>query len=483
MDGGGKGETANLLNTWMDPRHIVTKAFGRPSDEEAERPEYWRFWRTLPARGQLGVFLRAWYSKPLLQHVYQRTSALDFERQMRRIVDFERTLASEGTRIIKFWMHLGKTAQAERFRTLESDPNEAWRITELDWKHWEMYESFVETSERLIARTDQPLAPWHIVDGRQASHRSLVVGEAVLKQLRLALDGQDHTALTALSPPKRQEPAPVEITLSRPIADPTPAPADPLQQIDLDLSVSRGEYRDVLPALQGRLNRLARLASSLGQSTIVVFEGWDASGKGGAIRRIASSLDARWYQVIPIGPPTDEEGSHHYLWRFWRHLPRAGRITVFDRSWYGRVLVERIEGFASPAEWQRAFTEINDFERRLTDHGMIVVKFWMHISQEEQAQRFNARLNTPYKRWKLTEEDWRNRDKRPAYEEAVNDMLNLTDTPTAPWVPVAANNKAYARIRVLSEMCRQLEAQLEVPPDFDLPDLPTSVAIPEGRSE
>ena len=483
MDGGGKGETANLLNTWMDPRHIVTKAFGRPSDEEAERPEYWRFWRTLPARGQLGVFLRAWYSKPLLQRVYQRTSALDFERQMRRIVDFERTLASEGTRIIKFWMHLGKTAQAERFRALESDPNEAWRITELDWQHWEMYESFVETSERLIARTDQPLAPWRIVDGREATHRSLVVGEAVLKQLRLALDGQDHTATTALAPPKDQKPNPVRATSSRPSADRTPALADPLQQIDLDLSVSRDEYREVLPALQGRLNRLARLASSVGQSSIAVFEGWDASGKGGAIRRIASSLDARWYQVIPIGPPTDEEGSHHYLWRFWRHLPRAGRITVFDRSWYGRVLVERIEGFASPAEWQRAFTEINDFERRLTDHGMIVVKFWMHISQEEQAKRFNARLNTPYKRWKLTEEDWRNRDKRPAYEEAVNDMLNLTDTPTAPWVPVSANNKAYARIRVLSEMCRQLEAQLEVPPDFDLPDLPTSVAIPEGRSE
>jgi polyphosphate kinase 2 (PPK2 family) len=192
-----------------------------------------------------------------------------------------------------------------------------------------------------------------------------------------------------------------------------------------------------------------------------MFEGWDAAGKGGAIRRVTAALDARDYKVIPIAAPTDEEKAHHYLWRFWRHLSKAGRVTIYDRSWYGRVLVERIEGFASTEEWMRAYSEINDFEEQLIDSGMVLGKFWVHITKEEQAARFEARAQIPWKAWKLTEEDWRNRDKWDAYESAVNDMIERTSTRKAPWTLIEGNNKHFARVKVLETVCEKLETALK----------------------
>ena len=216
-----------------------------------------------------------------------------------------------------------------------------------------------------------------------------------------------------------------------------------------------------LERCQGRLNRLQRKAAAQGVSTVMVFEGWDAAGKGGAVRRMTSALDARNYQVIPIAAPTDEERAHHYLWRFWRHLSRAGRITIFDRSWYGRVLVERVEGFATEREWTRAYSEINQFEDLLVAHGIVLVKYWLHITPEEQLRRFRERERVRWKRWKITDEDWRNREKWPAYDLAVNEMIERTSTRTAPWTIVEANDKNYARIKVLKTACDRLAAAVE----------------------
>jgi polyphosphate kinase 2 (PPK2 family) len=234
-----------------------------------------------------------------------------------------------------------------------------------------------------------------------------------------------------------------------------------LSTLDMTLHLNKADYKKKLQECQARLNLLHRKALKKKTSSILLFEGPDAAGKGGAIRRITAALDARHYQVIPIAAPTDEERAHHYLWRFWRHLSRAGRVTIFDRSWYGRVLVERVEGFATEAEWKRAFAEINEFEEQLTEHGILLLKYWVHITKDEQLDRFNAREQTPHKRWKLTEEDWRNREKWDEYEWAVNDIVEHTSTFTSPWVLVEGNDKRFSRIKVISTFCDRLEAMLD----------------------
>src|SRR5829696_8447367 len=221
-----------------------------------------------------------------------------------------------------------------------------------------------------------------------------------------------------------------------------------------------GDYKASLESLQERIARLFVANLVHRRKAVIVCEGWDASGKGGAIQRLTAECDPRAYQVWPIAAPTDEDKAHHYLWRFWRRLPAAGEVAIFDRSWYGRVLVERIEGFARPDEWQRAYAEINEFERQLVEFGTIVCKFWMQISPDEQLRRFEERQNVPYKAWKLTDDDWRNREQWPRYEQAINEMLLRTSTPAAPWTVVESEDKRFARIKVLRTVVRRLEEEL-----------------------
>ncbi|HEY3384623.1 MAG TPA: polyphosphate:AMP phosphotransferase [Vicinamibacterales bacterium] len=449
VDGAGKGETVNLLNAWMDPRWIVTQAFGEPSDEEQERPEYWRFWRALPPRGRIGLFLSSWYSRPVLDRVYRRLSSDTFEQHLHRIVDFEQMLASDGALILKFWMHLGKAEQKKRLKALEKDPLLRWQVDDLAWKHWRMYPKFIGAAEHAIRETNRGTSPWTIVEGADARYRSLTVGEAIRDAIRAHLaeiDASKPRGAGARSPVRpatamAAKPATVVSILSS--LDMTQKTPPPRATTDMDRQ-------------QGRLHELAAKARAAGVSTILVFEGWDAAGKGGAIRRVTAALDARDYQVIPIAAPTDEERAHHYLWRFWRHLGRAGRVTIFDRSWYGRVLVERVEKFASEKEWMRSYAEINQFEDQLADHGIVLVKCWMHITRDEQLRRFKQREATPHKRWKLTDEDWRNREKWATYERAVNDMIERTSTRHAPWTLVEANDKAFGRIKVLRTLSDRL---------------------------
>ena len=449
VDGAGKGETVNLLNEWMDPRWIVTRAFGEPSDEERERPEHWRFWRELPPRGRIGLFLSSWYSRPVVDRAYRRISRVEFEHQLRGLAEFERTLADDGALILKFWMHLDRKAQRKRLETLERDPLTRWRVTKLQWKHWKMYGSFMNAAEQAIRTTSTGQAPWTIVEGRSEEYRGVAVAEALLAAIERRLSDAQATSArgkTAKKPAPSQRRAPAAPTV--------------LSHLDMSRRLEKSAFDGELLKWQGTLNKLQRRAARDGVSTILVFEGADAAGKGGAIRRITGALDARQYQVIPIASPTDEERSHHYLWRFWRHLPRAGRVTIFDRSWYGRVLVERVEGFATPAEWMRGYAEINEFEDQLLAHGIVLVKYWIHITEDEQLRRFKARQTSVFKSWKITHEDWRNRTKWDAYDQAVNEMVERTSTSHAPWTLVEGNDKNYARIKVLKTACERLRAAL-----------------------
>jgi len=451
VDGAGKGESANLLSEWLDPRLLVTRAFDNPSEEERERPEFWRFWRDLPPKGRIGLFLSAWYSKPILRHVHGDIDTAGLDSELDRILNLERMLANNGALILKFWMHLGKDAQKKRFESLEADPQTSWRVTKRDWKHWKMYDRFVAAAEHTIMRTSTGRAPWTIVEGADERYRSLKMANLLLEALERRLNQEETNGAvnggnSPALPATPEQDAGNRVTV--------------LDHLDMTVSLSKKDYKDKLEKHQARLNKLHRKARDEKLTTILVFEGWDAGGKGGAIRRITQALDARDYQVISIAAPTDEERAHHYLWRFWRHLPRAGRVIVFDRSWYGRVLVERIEGFASGLEWRRSYAEINDFEQQLEEHGAVLLKFWLHITPEEQEIRFKAREETPYKRWKLTDEDWRNREQWDNYEIAVHDMIERTSTQTAPWVLVEGNDKRFARIKVLKTVCDKLEERL-----------------------
>jgi polyphosphate:AMP phosphotransferase len=445
VDGAGKGETTNVLNGWMDPRWILTRAYGDPSQEERERPEFWRYWRDLPGSGELGIFLSAWYSQPLLDRVYGRILDHELDERLQRILSFERTLANGGAVILKCWMHLGRKPQQKRLQSLEKDPLKSWRVTKRDWKHWKRYDDFVSAAEQIISRTSTGSAPWAIIEGADQRFRSLEVGTKLLEAIERRLAASSEPESDPELAPEASEAGSRILVLS---------------SLDLSQKLPKADYSRERDELQARLNLLHRKARDRTMSAVLVFEGWDAAGKGGAIRRITAALDARDYKVIQIGAPSDEEKTHHYLWRFWRHLSRAGRFTIFDRSWYGRVLVERVEGFAKDMEWRRAYAEINDFERQLVDHGIVLVKFWLHVSPEEQERRFEARAKILYKRWKLTDEDWRNREKWGRYEVAVNDMVERTSTQIAPWVLVEAEDKRYARVKVLKSVCENLERAL-----------------------
>ena len=446
VDGAGKGETVHLLNEWLDPRWLVTRAFGEPSDEEQERPQYWRYWRALPPRGRVGLVLSSWYSPPILDRVYRRISRDQFDHELNRIARFEHALAEDGALILKFWMHLDRATQRKRLEALEKDPLTRWRVTKQQWRHWRMYDKFVAAAERAIQQTSTGQAPWTIVEGLDERYRSVTIATTILDGIRRRLKEVPTTRGRV-----RGHAIHVTTGSSRPTI---------LERLDMSLTLDKAAFPKKLEKYQGRLNLQHRKTSARGISTVVVFEGWDAAGKGGAVRRATAALDARAWQVIPIAAPSDEERAYHYLWRFWRHLPRAGVLTIFDRSWYGRVLVERVEGFATPVEWRRAYNEINEFEEQLIEHGIVVIKYWLHITHDEQLRRFKQRQTSPFKRWKLSDEDWRNRKRWDDYALAVNEMIERTSTRVAPWTIVESNDKYYARIKVLQTICARLESAL-----------------------
>jgi polyphosphate:AMP phosphotransferase len=443
VEGGGKSETVNLLMEWMDARGIDTQAlWGEPSDEEKERPEFWRFWRVLPPTGRTTIFIGSWYTRPILDRAFGKLSEAKLAQKMDRIVEFEKMLVREGTLLVKFWLHLSRSAQKSRLKRLESDPKTRWRVSKLDWKFFKRYEELRSASEEALRRTNTPHAPWTIVEATDSNYRSLSVARTLTQALRARLQPAPAAERTPPEPPQ----------VSRP---------NVISRLDLTHSLSKEKYERKIHELQAQLNRLTRKLFKERRSMILVFEGPDAAGKGGAIRRLTHVMDARDYRVISVGAPTDEERAHPYLWRFWRHLPRLGRVTIYDRSWYGRVLVERLEGFCTEEEWRRAYGEINQFEEQLTDFGIVLLKFWLAIGPDEQLRRFKERQTTPYKQYKISAEDWRNRAKWEGYEAAACDMIERTSTAYAPWTLVEANDKDFARMKIFRTVCGRLEKELE----------------------
>ncbi|MFO8005074.1 polyphosphate:AMP phosphotransferase [Thioalkalivibrio sp.] len=443
-DGAGKSETVNMLHQWMDPRWIATAAFDEPTDEERERPAFWRYWRALPAQGSMGVLFGSWYSDPIARRVEDRIDDNDLDVMLKRINTFEKMLVDDGALLIKLWFHLGKEMQAERIRKLRKNPKTKWRIGARDLEALKSYDRFREVAEHALRQTSTGEAPWIIVEGFDERYRNVTTASHILQVVRkrIGLDPQTlHGPTTAWKTPRESDKTILDF-------------------LDLERQLDKKDYRKQLANLQGRLSVLARTARERKISTIVVLEGWDAAGKGGIIRRISRAMDARSYRVISVAAPTDEERAHHYLWRFWRHIPRAGRFTIYDRSWYGRVLVERVEGLAAEDEWIRAYREINEFEEELTDHGIVLVKFWVHIDKDEQLARFKAREETSFKQHKITAEDWRNREKWDDYAYAVNDMVERTSTEFAPWNLIEGNDKRWARVRALQILCERLERAL-----------------------
>jgi polyphosphate:AMP phosphotransferase len=444
VEGAGKSETVNLLLEWLDARGIQTHAMHEPTDEEAQRPPLWRFWRVLPPKGRIGIFFGSWETNPIRERIEGRLTRAQLDQALDRDVAFERMLSSEGTLIVKFWLHLSRRKQKKRLKALEGDPRQAWRVSREEWRQYRRYAEYRSVSEYVLRRTDIAEAPWIIVEGADRRYRTLTVAQRLLTLLRDRLD-----RAKAEPPPPQPEPVALQ-----------PPPVNVINQLDMTLALSPEKYKEDLLEAEGELNRLMRRLRKRGRSMMLVFEGADAAGKGGAIRRLTAAMDARDYRVISVAAPTDEERAHPYLWRFWRQVPPHGKVTIYDRSWYGRVLVERVEGFCAPADWQRAYGEINGFEEQLTEAGIIVVKFWLAITPEEQLRRFQDRETTPYKQYKITEEDWRNRAKWDAYEAAACAMVEKTSTESAPWVLVEANNKEWARIKVLRTVIDHLRNAL-----------------------
>ena len=446
VDGAGKGDTINLLHGWLDTHYMRTTGIGTPTDEERMRPPLWRFWRILPPKGEIGVFMGSWYTEPIIDRAFRRSTDVDLDKALGRIRRFERMLSREGVVLIKLWFHLSKDEQKKRLEKLESKKRTRWRVTEQDWKHFEMYDRFRTISAHSLRRTSTDFAPWLIVPGAEPRYRQVVVGQALLEALERGHEGRTKPAPPVLPP-----------------AVPTIDGKTVITCMDLTKELPKKPYREELEKQQGRLNLLTRDPRFAERSLVLVFEGVDAAGKGGAIRRVTAGLDARQYYVVPIAAPTDEELAQPYLWRFWRQLPADRKIAIFDRSWYGRVLVERVERFAADSEWMRAYDEINDFEEQLVESGTTVVKLWLQIDPQEQLARFRERQRKSFKQYKITEEDWRNRDKWDEYQRTASEMIERTSTEIAPWTLVEANDKRFARIKVLRTINDALEAALDLP--------------------
>jgi polyphosphate:AMP phosphotransferase len=438
----GCDEVLDRLHEWLDARFIDANIFLRPTDEERERPRAWRYWRALPPKGRIGFFVGAWAARMVADRLVEGIDDAEFSQRLDRVRSFERSLTDDGTLLLKFWLHIPKEKLSKRLKKAKKDAELEARLEEEDFRIHELYDEAMPIAESLIRETSTAGAPWEIIESTDRRYRDLTVAKKILAALeaRLAappLEGSDPPVAAEL----RSEP-------------------DVLEKVDLSASIDHDEYEERLGELQTRLMKLSRRARRKRLSSVLVFEGWDAAGKGGTIRRITRPLSARDYKVIPISAPTDEERARHYLWRFWRTLPRAGRMAIYDRSWYGRVLVERVEGFAEPKEWRRAYEEINFFETELIDHGIPVIKFWLHIDPEEQLRRFRARVETAYKKYKITDDDYRNRDKWSEYVAAVEEMVARTSTGNAPWHLISINDKRWGRLQVLERVCRGLEEAL-----------------------
>lgn len=436
----GKGYVINEMLRPLDPRGFVVQDEAEADPKAFFYPPFRRFWKMVPEKGRIVFLNRSWYRQIFEDKKPAWKNPVELAALISRSVDFEEDLASEGVCLLKIFLHLSAPEQKKRLAELAENPSTSWRVSEADLEENRKYKSFLQAWESILHKSDKTYSPWVCIPAEDLQVAALKALEALLSFMRNALVGT--AALT-----------------DRPM--PPVQPAGILKRVDLARSISADEYGKTLPGLQKMLLEKQYDLHRKGKAVVILFEGWDAAGKGGAIRRLTQGLDPRGYVVHPICAPNDWEKAHPYLWRFWLKLPSRGHIGIFDRSWYGRVLVERVEGFCAEKDWKKAYGEINRMESEWLESGYGLVKFWLHIDPDEQLKRFREREETDYKNWKITPEDWRNREKWGQYEAATEEMLLKTCPPKAPWTIVEGNDKRFARIKVLRTVLSSMKALLE----------------------
>ena len=457
----GKGLQIGRLIQSMDPRGFHVFPIKNETEEERMHPFLWRFWTKTPEKGRIAIYDGSWYRRALIDRFEKRTKEKELPEAFHSINSFEKQLTDDGTVIIKLFLDISRKEQKKRFEKLQKNKETAWRVTQGDLERNAKYNEYAAMMEDMLFKTDTDYAPWTIIEATDRRFATVKIYTTVIKAMadqieKLARqkkkvtadqETEDHMNVSEVAREADKELRELQVSI--------------LSKADLSLKYSREEYEEKLDKLQKKIEKLHGELYRRRIPVVLGFEGWDAGGKGGAIKRLTAKMDARGYAVNPTASPNDIEKAHHYLWRFWRAMPKAGHVAIFDRTWYGRVMVERIEGFCTKEEWQRAYKEINDMEKDLYDAGAVVIKFWMHIDKDEQERRFRERQENPEKQWKITDEDWRNREKWDQYEDAVNQMLLRTSTDYAPWVVVEGNDKYYARVKVLKTVVDAIEERLK----------------------
>lgn len=437
----GKGSCIRSLIRELDPRFFRVSSFTMPTEEQRRYPFLKRHFCNIPQAGKIVFLDSGWLDETVRERLRGDLSDGEYARRLESIRILERQLSDGGYLLVKLFLHIDRDSQKKRLDKLEADKDTAWRVSEEDRRQNKNYDRTLECFEEILQATDVPWAPWQVLDSTQSVFAQLDAADYLYHQIRAAL---------------KQRPSAERIQGRQwPLVE-----MEPLSQVALDQALSEEKYQDQLKKYRKKLSALHNELYHKKVPVVVVYEGWDAAGKGGNIKRLAAALDPRGYEVHPIAAPTTDELSRHYLWRFWERVPKTGHIAIFDRSWYGRVMVERLEGFCSREEWSRAYDEINEFERELTDSGAVVIKFWVQIDKDTQLERFTQRQNTPEKQWKITEEDWRNREKWDEYEAAVNELLAKTSTENAPWHILESVDKKYARIKAMRLLIDAIERAL-----------------------
>lgn len=447
LDSSGKGTLIKNIIEPLDPRGFTVYTNGRGTEEEAMHPYFWRYMSETPERGRIAVFDCGWYRWVTRDFFRENLSEQLKEERIAEICAFEQMLAEDGCLILKMFTHITKKEQKKRQKELLASKETRWRVSEEDLRRNKEYDRYLALNEEVMEKTESEYAGWNIIETMDESYAALKATQLIVKALESAIEQKEQEE-------RKEE------KINRPEDKEKGLTTDILSGIDLSRTLPKEAYKEKLEKLQKKLSSLHSELYQKRIPVVLVFEGWDAGGKGGAIKRLTQALDPRGYAVNPTAAPNDIERAHHYLWRFWTHFPKDGHIAIFDRSWYGRVMVERIEGFCTENEWKRAYREINQMEHQLVEANAVVRKFWMQIDKDEQKRRFQERQENPTKQWKITDEDWRNRARWDDYEVAVDEMLLKTSTEQAPWIIVEGNDKYFARIKVLETVVEALEQKL-----------------------
>ena len=437
----GKGSLIGEMIREIDPRFYTVVSSMVIPEKEMRYPFMHQYATAIPENGKIVFMDSGWMEETVRKYLHREITHGEYNRRIRSVNEFERQLRDGGYLVLKIFLHISKDEQLSRLSALKEEADTEWRATDEDlWQHRE-YKRFVDAYEDFMKATETA-CPWHIINAKKRRSAARDAMKLLTDMISKALKKGRYVG----DPFDEKFPL---IEMPR------------LKDVDLSPAIDDDEYKKELKKLQARLSELHNILYRRKIPVVLCYEGWDAAGKGGNIRRVASPLDPRGFDVRPIASPEPHELNRQYLWRFWTRLPRTGHICIFDRTWYGRVMVERLEGFCTEKDWKRAYNEINEFERQLTDWGAVVLKFWIHIDQDTQLARFTDRQNTPEKQWKITEEDWRNREKWDQYEVAVDEMLKKTSTENAPWYIIESNDKKYARIRTLKIIIRALEKAID----------------------